>query len=159
MGLSIYGKVISSMSKYCPKCRQNFSDGFDECVYCGISLVEGTVEIMDDTVEQKEIPEMSDCELLEKYADYRTSIERQVGNISDKDFLRGLREGYRDNLLHQSLMYENKQPEYIPKCPTCGSCDVEKISFTKKAMSGVLFGVFSSNIRNTMYCKNCGAKW
>lgn len=46
-----------------------------------------------------------------------------------------------------------------PKCPTCESTNVEKISLGKKAFGGALFGLFSSNIRNTMHCKNCGAKW
>ncbi len=46
-----------------------------------------------------------------------------------------------------------------PKCPTCGSTNIEKISATKKVFSGAMFGLFSSDIRNTMHCKNCGAKW
>lgn len=46
-----------------------------------------------------------------------------------------------------------------PKCPTCGSTNVEKISAGKKVKGSILFGVFSSDIRNTMHCKNCGAKW
>lgn len=53
---------------------------------------------------------------------------------------------------------EPKQ-EFVPKCPTCGSTSVEKISLTQKAVGGALFGLFSSNVRNTMHCKNCGYKW
>lgn len=29
------------MSKHCPKCHQNFSNAFDECVYCGSELDDG----------------------------------------------------------------------------------------------------------------------
>lgn len=47
----------------------------------------------------------------------------------------------------------------VPRCPTCGSLNVEKISMTSKAVGGVMFGVFSSNIRNTFKCKKCGYKW
>lgn len=47
----------------------------------------------------------------------------------------------------------------MPKCPTCGSLNVEKISTSKKIFGGVIFGLFSSDVRNTMHCKNCGAKW
>lgn len=47
----------------------------------------------------------------------------------------------------------------IPKCPTCHSTNIEKISLTKKAVGGALFGLFSSNVRKTMHCKNCGYKW
>lgn len=46
-----------------------------------------------------------------------------------------------------------------PKCPTCGSLQVEKISTGKKVVGGALFGLFSSDVRNTMYCKSCGCKW
>ena len=49
--------------------------------------------------------------------------------------------------------------EYVPKCPTCGSPNVEKISLSSKVVGGALFGLFSSNVRKTMHCKNCGYKW
>ena len=49
--------------------------------------------------------------------------------------------------------------KYIPKCPTCCSPDVEKISLSSKVVGGALFGLFSSNVRKTMQCKNCGYKW
>lgn len=46
-----------------------------------------------------------------------------------------------------------------PKCPTCGSTNIEKISLGKKAVGGALFGIFSSNVRKSMHCKSCGYKW
>lgn len=51
------------------------------------------------------------------------------------------------------------QTDNRPKCPTCGSTNIEKISATKKLVGGAMFGLFSSNVRNSMHCKNCGAKW
>jgi len=51
------------------------------------------------------------------------------------------------------------QPQNMPKCPTCGSLNVEKISTGKKIFGGAMFGLFSSDVRNTMHCRNCGAKW
>lgn len=53
----------------------------------------------------------------------------------------------------------NASTSNVPKCPTCNSINIEKISMTKKAVGGALFGLFSSNVRKTMHCKNCGAKW
>lgn len=46
-----------------------------------------------------------------------------------------------------------------PVCPTCGSYRVEKISFTSKAIGGAMWGLFSSDIRNTFRCRSCGYKW
>lgn len=46
-----------------------------------------------------------------------------------------------------------------PKCPTCGSTNIEKISTASKAIGFVTVGVFSSNFGKTMHCKNCGYKF
>lgn len=47
----------------------------------------------------------------------------------------------------------------VPKCPTCGSANVQKISGTKRFVTTGLFGLSSSDIGKTMLCKNCGYKW
>lgn len=46
-----------------------------------------------------------------------------------------------------------------PKCPTCGSTNIGKISGTKRWFSTGLFGIASSDVGKTMVCKNCGYKW
>lgn len=52
-----------------------------------------------------------------------------------------------------------QQTQHIPKCPTCQSPNIEKISAIKKVIGGALFGLFSSDVQKTMHCKNCGYKW
>lgn len=47
----------------------------------------------------------------------------------------------------------------VPKCPTCGSANVQKISGTKRWITTGLFGLASSDVGKTMCCKNCGYKW
>ncbi len=59
----------------------------------------------------------------------------------------------------QKIKATQQKQSYVPKCPTCGSPNIEKISLTSKAIGGALFGLFSSNVRKTMHCKNCGYKW
>ena len=66
------------------------------------------------------------------------------------------------NLTPQQIAAANAQAQELlnkPKCPTCGSTNVEKISFGKKALGGALFGLLSSDVRKSMHCKNCGYKW
>lgn len=46
-----------------------------------------------------------------------------------------------------------------PKCPTCGSTNIQKISGTKRWLSTGLFGLASSDIGKSMVCKSCGCKW
>ena len=50
-------------------------------------------------------------------------------------------------------------PKYVPKCPTCGSPDIEKISGTSKAVSFALFGIFSNKDKHQFKCKKCGYEW
>lgn len=63
------------------------------------------------------------------------------------------------NEIKKEIQEYQENQSNIPKCPTCGSTNVEKISTTKKAIGFVAVGVFSSNFGKTMHCKNCGYKW
>lgn len=47
----------------------------------------------------------------------------------------------------------------VPKCPTCGSTSVKKISDLKKGVSMALWGVFSNEFGKTYQCNNCGHRW
>lgn len=48
---------------------------------------------------------------------------------------------------------------YVPKCPTCGSANVQKISDLRKAGGAILFGIFSKDAKSQFECRNCGYKW
>lgn len=60
----------------------------------------------------------------------------------------------KDKYERQQEIEDNK-----PKCPTCHSTNIAKISGTKRWLSTGLFGLASSNVGKTMECKNCGYKW
>lgn len=48
----------------------------------------------------------------------------------------------------------------LPKCPACGSTNIQKISTASKVGAGIVFGVFSlGHISKTFKCKNCGYKF
>lgn len=46
-----------------------------------------------------------------------------------------------------------------PKCPTCGSTNIQKIGVGSKALGAIGFGLFSKTARSTFKCNNCGHKW
>lgn len=66
---------------------------------------------------------------------------------------------------NKTIVYAAPSPSYstpvknVPHCPTCGSSNITKISLGAKAVGGAMFGIFSSNIRNSYKCNNCGYKW
>lgn len=153
------------MNKYCPKCKMNFSDSFDECVYCGSSLLHGTIESDEKyQTEEKDIFKMSDEEILIKYDSYKKNIEDQIGTIlSDKEFINGLKIAKRETLLKQSILDDNiakKNENNLVTCPYCKSTDIKKITTSSKIAHAALFGIYSMS-RNSKYfhCNQCGANF
>jgi hypothetical protein len=48
----------------------------------------------------------------------------------------------------------------MPRCPTCGSRDIEKISVSDKAGSAFLFGIFAiGRLSKSFRCRGCGYTW
>lgn len=47
----------------------------------------------------------------------------------------------------------------IPKCPTCGSTNIKKISASRKMLGAIGFGLLSKTARSQWECNNCGNKW
>lgn len=54
---------------------------------------------------------------------------------------------------------QEKDTGDIPKCPTCGSTNVKRISAAERYVGTGLVGLASSNVGHTMQCNNCGYKW
>lgn len=57
---------------------------------------------------------------------------------------------------HEDLL---PKQENIPKCPTCSSTNIRKISTTRKLAGAVGFGLLSKTAKSQFECKDCGYKW
>jgi len=69
---------------------------------------------------------------------------------------------YQSRLTNQAITSMNKEKQAsqnIPKCPTCGSQNIEKISVLSRATHAYAFGLFSKTAKSQFKCKNCGYKW
>lgn len=131
---------MSLTMSICPKCARFKVHRI--CPFCNINQIETETvveEVMSMSEKQQE-------ELINHY------IETLIKDTYDPK----ARE-YRE--ANEKPVFADYVPETKPKCPTCGSTNIEKISITKKAFGGAMFGLFSSDVRNTMHCKNCGYKW
>lgn len=71
--------------------------------------------------------------------EYKSSLEREAREIQ-----------------RQKEIESNKNK---PHCPTCNSTNIRKIPTGKKISGGLMFGLFSNNIRKTYECLNCKYKW
>lgn len=46
-----------------------------------------------------------------------------------------------------------------PKCPTCNSTNLKKISATSKVVNTAVFGMFGTKRFKQFHCNNCGYEW
>ena len=76
---------------------------------------------------------------------------------SEEDVKQREEKEYR-NRLNMPSSYKAKESNK-PKCPTCGSTNVKKISTGKKAIGFATVGIFSSNFGKTYECLHCKHKW
>ena len=46
-----------------------------------------------------------------------------------------------------------------PKCPTCNSTNLKKISTTSKVVNTAVFGLFGTKRFKQFHCNSCGYEW
>lgn len=63
----------------------------------------------------------------------------------------------RAKLAHGASILEEQNR--VPKCPTCGSTNVRRMSGVERGASIAAFGIFSKKINKTFKCGNCGYTW
>lgn len=145
--------------RYCPTCCRIYPyEYISSSCECGSKS---------GLIKQKDINEKL---LKEKCFCVRCSrLRKYVGHCQECGSRMVRPENQQQNFMRNNVIY--KQPRRtdqnetqsiqanIPKCPTCGSTNVSKISAGKKAVGFATVGLFSSNFGKTMECKNCGYKW
>lgn len=124
--------------KYCPYCGnvQEY-ESLENCLLCNTTMV--TTDIPYDFMEW-------------------TTNEEEVKNKIYKKYGVKYKKEYDPHAL-EKLAQAKEKGEYIPRCPTCQSPDVEKLSTATKIVSTGFFGLGSKTVGKTYKCKNCGYYW
>lgn len=91
------------------------------------------------------------------FMEWTTNEEEVKKRIYKKYDVKYKRE-YDPHALEKLAQVKEKE-EYIPRCPTCQSPDVEKLSTATKIVSTGFFGLGSKTVGKTYKCKNCGYYW
>lgn len=158
-------KRRDSMLISCPECGKEISDKSTKCIHCGYPLINNENS-------------QNNCIINNTQYDLNEELQMMIDGVDIVHVIKALRMKCGISLSEAKRLYDiiNETKEIpnvfqgdiiktvvsqtnIPKCPTCGSNNIEKISTTKKLFGGAMFGLFSSDVRNTMHCKNCGYKW
>lgn len=87
---------------------------------------------------------------------------------TDNDFLQAMIDLKEKDIIEYNLkmsQFRNQleqqksskiQNDNRPKCPTCNSTNLKKISGTSKAVSVAMFGLLSQKVKKTYHCNACG---
>ncbi len=116
----------------CVECGQVQYATVDRCSSCG-----GELKLADKEVEEALREE--DRNLLER------AMQIKAQKVLDD--------------LHQGKFNYRQENQNTPKCPTCGSTDIKKISTTSKVAGAITFGLLSKTAKSQFKCNNCGYKW
>lgn len=60
---------------------------------------------------------------------------------------------------NENYIPETTEIKNLPKCPTCSSTNLQKISVTSKVVNTAMFGVLGTKRHKTFHCNNCGYEW
>lgn len=136
---------------YCAKCG-NTKTGEQQCLGCletkyikpipekYISYIAGTIPMLNKDLEEEFIEN-----IIKTSPDFdQTAWDRRIANQEIRD--------------RQWEMLKQEQVNQ-PKCPTCGSTNISKISTLNRTVSVGLLGLASSKIGKTHKCNKCGSTW
>lgn len=144
---------------YCKKCgrivQEEYNNSEQKCDYCNNDLEYIPKQFLIGKRGIAINDELKD-QFINEYIKSSPEFDQYLFEHREEDMF-NKRISDRAKLAHGASILEEQSK--VPKCPTCGSLNVEKISTGKKIFGGAMFGLFSSDVRNTMHCKNCGAKW
>lgn len=161
------------MLKYCKKCgnitRKMPWDNNNNCKICNSILFEVPDEyllVWKNEIDHDTIDQTKQQRFIEECVKSSPEFDEQLFNSRD-EILAKENAKYDQAMKIGNAIQQGTEPktafknngENMPKCPTCGSTNIERISGIKRFVTTGLFGLASSNIGKTMHCKNCGCKW
>ena len=100
--------------------------------------------------------------IYENRTDEAKSIIKENVNCNDNDIDKIINLFYQkyNTMAHNS--YNNALAQDLlnkPKCPTCNSTNLKKISTTSKVVNTAVFGLFGTKRFKQFHCNNCGYEW
>lgn len=160
--------------KICLKCKRNLFDKDNQCDKCGCADIMDKKEY-DILCSKFESATNKEKEQLRKSEEYsiickykfiidtnNTPEKRKEQSEHDKKRYKQEMEQYRRELAmkqKQSEQVKNEKEQNTPKCPTCGSTNVEPISTGRKAIELFALGLTSKTVGKSYRCKNCKYYW
>lgn len=153
---------------YCPICGMNkqlYSNTV--CDWCGnqIQMVESTHPHTYYSEQAQKVYSKDFLFNVTEEEEHSILIEEAKNNPlfdetkSKQAFLKWREQSNQANKIYFQQTNKNIEDNHMPKCPTCGSTNINKISTASKIIGAATFGLFSKTAKSQFKCNNCGYKW
>lgn len=148
---------------YCPICGTILYYQLDHCRYCKSGLHYHKSKRNTDYYIERARQLYKDPQ---KWQDvlYNEEIKRNpIFDLKMAEYVKT--DGAKESAIRQfndEFRQESKAENHdknAPKCPTCSSTDIKRISGMKRALHGYAFGIFSKTAFSQFECQHCGYKW
>lgn len=127
----------------CIECGNEISDKSNMCPNCGCPTIESIKEIENNNQKKENEDKLFyECPLCKKQYESGTLKCDLCGYMA-------IPMPPQNNVKIQNL----------PKCPTCSSTNIKKISTTRKVAGAIGFGLLSKTAKSQFECNDCGYKW
>ena len=143
-------------SKQCKHCKTKMKILSEDMKYKYHIFVEDWVEIYKEEIAHRKdnfVTNELQSNPLFSIEEYNKQINKQIeveNEISEYQKKKQL------EIQSKNLKTMNNN-NCVPKCPTCGSTNIKKISTTNRIVSTGLFGLASSKIGKQWHCNNCNS--
>lgn len=141
---------------YCPKCGHQgiFENGNEKCPYCNTKELPTEYD-WDEWLFGNKYPKNLDEIIFNDYIKPNPLFDEELYNLRV-----GKEKRQQETTLNQMRMEKQQaQKANVPRCPTCGSTNIRRISTLDRAVSVGILGIFSGKIGKNYECLNCKAKW
>ena len=164
----------------CCECNTKVSEYADKCPNCGcpVSVIKENNKIkqysitfcdgeiidltdIENKITEEELNSTKLWQILEEYynADIATcSIIDDMFKFNNYKFPDNYQDLY-DAMCESNVKRREEREANLPKCPTCSSTNLKKISTTAKVANTALWGIFGTKRHKTYHCNSCGYEW
>lgn len=150
----------------CPECGKEVSDKSEICIHCGYPLLKSKENTKIDNnqllcvINDKVLNLYSVKQYIDADDFTKAMLEFQrITNSSFSEAKRAIDYIQKNNKQFPERFLINKPKTNIPKCPTCGSTNIRKISVGQKLAGSIGFGLLSRTAKSQFECLNCKYKW